>query len=184
MKQSVLFLIGSLSYLISVSQEITPRELKGFGPTFIGDSISKFKNSIICIDASSLNQPFNERSKCRSYRFVPDPGDSIEIGPLKFHGAVLFLDSQKRVNAILHARKFEGKNRKAKAMSQERDFEALRVYFDTYFQVRGQEKIYPKSKYNKEDGLVWKSGKYTLTVEKLTFTTADVHILNVTVSVE
>lgn len=184
MKQLALILFALLSHAVSISQENRPKEIKGFAPVFIGDPIARFKNFLSCIDASCMQEPFSDSAKCRSYRFSPDQKDSIAIGPLKFYGAVLFLDTDRKINAILYARKYDGKNRKAKAGQQDRDFTQLTRFFTAYFQAAGQQKSYPKSKFNELHGIVWKSGLYIVSLEKLLFKKAGMHLLHLTVSME
>lgn len=142
------------------------QHVKGFSPFFLGDSIARFKSSLLCAQYSYLNQPYSDSTKCVVYRFVPVQNDSFPIGPVIFFSVALSTDEQKKINMILYSKSYPGEGSVSKEKDVQTDFEALKSHFELLFQMEGRKKVYPENKSNSQEGLIWKSGRYSLALEK------------------
>lgn len=152
-----------LSFLLSArcaSQQGTQPEARGFAPFFLGDSIARFGPLLTCMEYPYLDKPYPNSTTCRIYRFGSAQIDSFPVGPVTFFGVMLSNDSQKRINMILYTRSYP-----KEGAGLPGDFAVLKAHFTRLFGAEGRKKAYPKSKYDFLTGLIWTTGRYSLTLE-------------------
>lgn len=67
---------------------------------------------------------------------------------------------------ILYSKSYPSEGPVFKEKGVQKEFEALKNHFERLFQAEERKKVYPKNKYDPQDGLIWKAGRYSLTLEK------------------
>jgi hypothetical protein len=148
------------------------KEIKGFSPFFIGDSIASFRASLICAGVTNLDKPYNDSLKCNIYRFVQAGNDGFELGNVRFTEVVLYSKDNSTIHSILYNRTFIGSHSDPKQKAINNDYDSLARFLSELLQNPGQEKKYARNKYANQKGIEWKSGEVNFLLER-SFTTTN-----------
>ena len=131
----------------SRSQTLSESYIRRITPFSIGDSLNRFKDSIICADADYPNELYNENSKCRAYRYLPIQSDSAKIANVSFGILFLFVNLQNKIKTITYGKNYISTSATLNQNKANEEFNTLKAFLKSLFQIEGLSKI-EKDKFN------------------------------------
>ena len=141
------------------------RKLIGF---YIGDSIKKVKELVICADGSYLDLSYNDNSNCQAYRYIPAQIDSIEITSIKFGDLFFHVTSSKTIKTIgLHKSYFNTKSF-SKIKEANEAFNSVTTFFTNLFQLSEEINTYKNENF-RQNRHEWKKNNLIVVLNKTNF---------------
>jgi hypothetical protein len=152
-----------------------------FDIPFLGQPIEKFKDSIICVDASRFNKTYENSPGCMSFRLISADTLLYGFGNIKFTTVILSPDSTGLITYISY---LTGGNTDIVIEETEKGFSELSALFKSRFAGKPK-KEYEDSEYQFTRRLTWQTnpGKLILSLtsvkknkkrKKVSFLTVDV----------
>jgi hypothetical protein len=136
---------------IMIAPAVARTQLQQFDIPFLGQPIEKFKDSIICADASRFNKTYENSPGCMSFRLLSADTLLYGFGNIKFATVILSPDSTGRINHISY---FTVGNTDIIIEETEKGFSELSALFKSRFPVKAK-KTYESSEYEFTRRLTW-----------------------------